>query len=513
MSTEDVYSNFSGLPSCRPEGMPANVTVEAEESGDSGVIPSTFIAVFFTLICLMGVVGNALCFYVLCLKSSPRSTITVYILSLATADTGKAPGFNKLLVSIRQTQVRPLTALCFYVLCLKSSPRSTITVYILSLATADTVYILASPFYASTYFTNLWYFGDVGCRLIAAVDVLTLNAATFTLTVMCLERYLAVVDPIKSLKCRSVSLSRVLSGVIWVLALGLSLPMALSTELQEGYDVFGQGSSDCWQGDCPSPRRCLLKFRSEQETKIYFTTLFIVAFVIPGVVLCAFYLRMLCKYWLPAGRPIGEVTSRATESRKKVAKMVSLILVVFWLCYLPFCTKFCTVLHVFFTVLHVFCAVLQDGVPDPGGVLAVLPAVLDPVRCLMFHSPETIRSAASAPRLSTTSGRFVLQNLSYINACANPFLYTLLSDKYKAILKGILTLGGTPQFPAVHRTMTTHSSIELNSMRRSHVMDRGSHVTTHTPSPMFGTPHVRRTFYTIRERSSSEENDAMNIRA
>ncbi|CAH1272984.1 SSTR5 [Branchiostoma lanceolatum] len=95
------------------------------------------------------------------------------------------------------------------------------------------VYILASPFYASTYFTNLWYFGDVGCRVISAVDVLTLNASTFTLTVMCLERYLAVVDPIKSLKCRSVSLSRVLSGVIWVLAMGLSLPMALSTELQE----------------------------------------------------------------------------------------------------------------------------------------------------------------------------------------------------------------------------------------------------------------------------------------
>ncbi|CAH1272985.1 UTS2R [Branchiostoma lanceolatum] len=209
---------------------------------------------------------------------------------------------------------------------------------------------------------------------------------------------------------------------------------------------------------------------SDQDTKIYFTTLFIVAFVIPGVVLCAFYLRMLCKYWLPAGRPIGEVTSRATESRKKVAKMVSLILVVFWLCYLPFW-------------------ILQ---------------------MLMFHGHEVIGSSISYEALYYL--RFVLQNLSYINACANPFLYTLLSDKYKAILKGILTMKGTPRHPVVHRTMTTHSSIELNSMRRSHVTDR-SHVATHNPSPMFGTPHVRRSFYTIRERSSSEENDAMNIRA
>ncbi|XP_066292065.1 urotensin-2 receptor-like [Branchiostoma lanceolatum] len=407
MSTEGDYSNFSGLPSCRPDGMPDNVTMEEEEAGGSGVIPSTFIAVFFTLICLMGVVGNALCFYVLCLKSSPRSTITVYILSLATA---------------------------------------------------DTVYILASPFYASTYFTNLWYFGDVGCRVISAVDVLTLNASTFTLTVMCLERYLAVVDPIKSLKCRSVSLSRVLSGVIWVLAMGLSLPMALSTELQE-----------CGEDGVVQESGCFAVW-SDQDTKIYFTTLFIVAFVIPGVVLCAFYLRMLCKYWLPAGRPIGEVTSRATESRKKVAKMVSLILVVFWLCYLPFW-------------------ILQ---------------------MLMFHGHEVIGSSISYEALYYL--RFVLQNLSYINACANPFLYTLLSDKYKAILKGILTMKGTPRHPVVHRTMTTHSSIELNSMRRSHVTDR-SHVTTHNPSPMFGTPHVRRSFYTIRERSSSEENDAMNIRA
>ncbi|XP_078691957.1 urotensin-2 receptor-like [Branchiostoma floridae x Branchiostoma belcheri] len=440
MSTEEAYSNFSGLPSCGPDGMPENATVEEEDPG-SGVIPTTFIAVFFTLICLMGVVGNALCFYVLCLKSSPRSTITVYILSLATADTGKA---------------------------------------LLSLATADTVYILASPFLASTYFTDLWYFGDVGCRVIAAVDVLTLNASTFTLTVMCLERYLAVVDPIKSLKCRSVSLSRVLSGVIWVLALALSLPMALSTELKECGEDGAVQMSGCYP------------VWSEQEIKIYFTTLFAVAFVIPGVVLCAFYLRMLCKYWLPAGRPIGEVTSRATESRKKVAKMVSLILVVFWLCYLPFCTVCRSVAKMVSLILVVFW-------------LCYLPFWI--LQMLMFHG-----------YVANYYLRFVLQNLSYINACANPFLYTLLSDKYKTILKGILRMGGAPSHPVVHRTMTTHSSIELNSMRRArdgHVMDRSSsHVTsTHNPSPMFGTPHFRRTFYTIRERSSSEENDPMNVRA
>ncbi|CAH1272983.1 Hypp5023 [Branchiostoma lanceolatum] len=118
MSTEEDYSNFSGLPSCRPDGMPDNVTMEEEEAGGSGVIPSTFIAVFFTLICLMGVVGNALCFYVLCLKSSPRSTITVYILSLATADTGKAlPSLSTSTASLRQTQVRP------YHHCLHPQPR------------------------------------------------------------------------------------------------------------------------------------------------------------------------------------------------------------------------------------------------------------------------------------------------------------------------------------------------------------------------------------------------------
>ncbi|KAI8500081.1 Urotensin-2 receptor [Branchiostoma belcheri] len=227
MSTEEAYANFSGLPSCGPDGMPENVTVEEEDPG-SGVIPTTFIAVFFTLICLMGVVGNALCFYVLCLKSSPRSTITVYILSLATADTGKA---------------------------------------LLSLATADTVtsdlvndlnqtvcqhvYILASPFLASTYFTDLWYFGDVGCRVIAAVDVLTLNASTFTLTVMCLERYLAVVDPIKSLKCRSVSLSRVLVKDLGPVGpvVALSLPMVLSifTSMKNGVDIVYQiPLTQCW---------------------------------------------------------------------------------------------------------------------------------------------------------------------------------------------------------------------------------------------------------------------------
>ncbi|KAI8500080.1 Urotensin-2 receptor [Branchiostoma belcheri] len=256
---------------------------------------------------------------------------------------------------------------------------------------------------------------------------------------------------------------------------------------------------------------------SEQEIKIYFTTLFAVAFVIPGVVLCAFYLRMLCKYWLPAGRPIGEVTSRATESRKKVAKMVSLILVVFWLCYLPFCNvcrsvaKMVSLMLVVFWLCYLpFCTVCRSVAKMVSLILVVFWLCYLPfwiLQMLMFHG-----------YVANYYLRFVLQNLSYINACANPFLYTLLSDKYKTILKGILRMGGAPSHPVVHRTMTTHSSIELNSMRRArdgHVMDRSSsHVTsTHNPSPMFGTPHFRRTFYTIRERSSSEENDPMNVRA
>ncbi|XP_030118889.4 urotensin-2 receptor-like [Taeniopygia guttata] len=71
-------------------------------------------------------------------------------------------------------------------------------VYMINLALADLLYISTTSFVVCTYFTHNWLFGDVGCRLLLSLDLLTMHASIFLLTAMSLERYWAVAKPLRA---------------------------------------------------------------------------------------------------------------------------------------------------------------------------------------------------------------------------------------------------------------------------------------------------------------------------
>nr|XP_009936102.1 PREDICTED: urotensin-2 receptor-like [Opisthocomus hoazin] len=71
-------------------------------------------------------------------------------------------------------------------------------VYVINLALADLLYLSTIPFVVCTYFAHDWFFGDVGCRLLLSLDLLTMHASIFLLTAMSLERYWAVARPLQA---------------------------------------------------------------------------------------------------------------------------------------------------------------------------------------------------------------------------------------------------------------------------------------------------------------------------
>ncbi|KAK7918920.1 hypothetical protein WMY93_010204 [Mugilogobius chulae] len=95
---------------------------------------------------------------------------------------------------------------------------------IINLALADLLYLSTIPFVVSTYFLKDWYFGDVGCRILLSLDLLTMHASIFTLTVMCTERYLAVTKPLDTVR-RSKSYRKALAWGVWMLSVLLTVPM------------------------------------------------------------------------------------------------------------------------------------------------------------------------------------------------------------------------------------------------------------------------------------------------
>jgi allatostatin receptor len=87
--------------------------------------------------------------------------------------------------------------------------RSTTNLLIINLAVADLLFIIfCVPFTATDYVLPFWPFGDTWCKIVQYLIVVTAYASVYTLVLMSLDRFLAVVHPITSM---SVSKSSSLS--------------------------------------------------------------------------------------------------------------------------------------------------------------------------------------------------------------------------------------------------------------------------------------------------------------
>lgn len=78
--------------------------------------------------------------------------------------------------------------------------RSTTNLLIINLAVADLLFIVfCVPFTGTDYALPFWPFGDTWCKIVQYLIVVTSMASVYTLVLMSLDRFLAVVYPISSM--------------------------------------------------------------------------------------------------------------------------------------------------------------------------------------------------------------------------------------------------------------------------------------------------------------------------
>ncbi|XP_032852720.2 urotensin-2 receptor-like [Tyto alba] len=242
-------------------------------------------------------------------------------------------------------------------------------VYVINLALADLLYLSTIPFVVCTYFAHDWFFGDVGCRLLLSLDLLTMHASIFLLTAMSLERYWAVAKPLRARQAGN-AYRKLASAVLWLLALLLTAPMMAMTQLREGGG--------------PHKRICIPTW-TPAAFRLYLTVLFTTSILAPGTVLGIVYTRLAQAYRSSTrgpGLPVaGRVPARRLFSR------ISVILVAYWACFLPFWAWQLAGLY------------WGEGL----GISPTAQAYLN----------------------------FGVTCLAYGNSCVNPFLYTLLASSYR----------------------------------------------------------------------------------
>ncbi|KAM6972572.1 somatostatin receptor type 3 [Aplochiton taeniatus] len=196
---------------------------------------------------------------------------------------------------------------------------SVTNIYILNLAIADELFMLGLPFLAVQNALLSWPFGSLMCRVVMTVDAINQFTSIFCLTVMSIDRYLAVVHPVRSSWWRRPRVAKAVNATVWAVSFVVVLPVV----------VFANVLKD--DGNCsivwPEPAEVW-----KTSFIVYTST---VGFLCPLLVICLCYLLIVVKV-RSSGKRVRVTSSRRRKSERKITRMVVVVVAVFVLCWLPF---------------------------------------------------------------------------------------------------------------------------------------------------------------------------------
>lgn len=105
-----------------------------------------------------------------------------------------------------------------YVFIFKTEHKSPSSVYIISLAVADTIFLCVLPFRIHYHLNNNnWTFGNTVCRLTGTLFFSNVYISIAFMSCICVDRYLATVHPHMYLRLRNTHCAAAVSACLWVL--------------------------------------------------------------------------------------------------------------------------------------------------------------------------------------------------------------------------------------------------------------------------------------------------------
>ncbi|XP_035262683.1 somatostatin receptor type 2 [Anguilla anguilla] len=278
-------------------------------------------------------------------------------------------------------------ALVIYVILRHAKMKTVTNIYILNLAVADVLCMLSLPFIAIQLALVRWPFGSALCRVVMTADSLNQFTSIFCLTVMSVDRYLAVVHPIKSTRWRKPRVAKGINVAVWGVSLLVNLPVMIFSGLLSSRRGGASFCTIVW----PEPQGAYYT--------AFISYTFLLGFFLPLAVICLCYLLIVVKV---KSSGLQVCSSKRKRSERKVTRMVSIVVAVFVLCWLPF---------------------------------------------YVFNVTSVTGSINSTPALKSTFDFVVV--LGYANSCANPVLYAFLSENFKKSFQKVLCLtrrrGGGPE--------------------------------------------------------------------
>ncbi|ELT89287.1 hypothetical protein CAPTEDRAFT_213885 [Capitella teleta] len=258
-------------------------------------------------------------------------------------------------------------SLVIFIILRNKAMRTTPNIFIGSLALGDLLLLLVPvPFYGMIYTLPDWPHGEFLCRLTGFLVTLSLGVSIFTLTALSADRYMAIMHPMKRYTDSPTIRTVVIAVVIWLVA-----AVFASVERSLRNIQIHQFDDDASMRICNS---------YHEEWKVWFMCFrtsmrFVVYFVVPIVIIGVLYLLMARSLWTSGSfSQQSEAAARQIETRRKVAILVLSIVVLFVICWLPrhifmlwfFCTSYGSY-NMFWHVLKIvsFCLSFMNSCVNP----------------------------------------------------------------------------------------------------------------------------------------------------
>lgn len=87
-----------------------------------------------------------------------------------------------------------------------------------------------------------WPFGELLCKVVLSIDYYNMFTSIFTLTMMSVDRYVAVCHPVKALDFRTPAKAKIINVCIWVLSSVIGVPiMVMAVTKSKGKWLWGKG--------------------------------------------------------------------------------------------------------------------------------------------------------------------------------------------------------------------------------------------------------------------------------
>ncbi|XP_069757627.1 leukotriene B4 receptor 1-like [Narcine bancroftii] len=252
----------------------------------------------------------------------------------------------------------PGNSMVIWIILFKMKKRSCTILLILNLAIADLVVLITLPLWIYSIASS-WIFGETLCKALCYLIYCNLYGSVFFITVMSVDRFMAVVYPFASQRWRKESYVCKVIAIVWVLAFLFAIPGILFHNIETLY-----GQSQCSINYYNS--------KGQQITCLVLET--VVGFVIPFIVLVICYASV--------ARRVKQMTYK---SKGRSEMLIASIVIAFAICWLPY--------HVFNVLQFVLLIVEPDS------------------------------NVSSTLEYISAFGSFFAGTLAFINSSINPLLY------------------------------------------------------------------------------------------